>query len=208
MLKNFIYATLTILIIALALATSAHAESATVKLVFIKDPGWIGNSNSTRLTRDLIKYFKEEANIDLKISVARLSGFGNPEFLQDVQVLRDLSEQGRYSFHYDVVHYVLAPGTSPLGKPQIGGAAKVCTIANPYRNSGYSNGYIGSDAKLWYLRSLTAAAHEIGHQLGGTHLSNNSLMNTDVLHNLRDELLPISSKTKREINKCLASGPR
>lgn len=169
------------IVISFFLPSSLLGESlARIKLVYVQTDGGLTPAEFNLFVADLRHYL--QANISKSIRITQSTQQISPpkSLSSDSTILNRTAIQ--------LTHYVFGPTNT-----YVYGWANRCS-KSPHHNS-YSTAKLSR-----YYESLTAAAHEIAHQLGAKHRT--GLMDADALAYASDHIpLPIS-KTLTDIYQC------
>lgn len=175
-----------------------------IKLVFLAGDNWIGDYNSRILRRDLQDYLQDNVNASIKVrsvTVEDFIGSLTPEhdLSEIMDKLRAYSSMSHFNKTNDLVHFVL-PRYKQEGLYYTGGfATDTCSLRDPRANTSYSN---AGESQMRV--AMIAAAHEIGHQLGATHILSKTLMNFQVL-GFANGVVKVDKKSMSQIDHCLDS---
>ncbi len=169
-----------------------------IRLVYSQGVDSLEPAEFVQFSIDLRKYLQRE--ISPRIRIFRTTA--NLPDLTQLDVDRPLFDRlTTYStINYDLVHAVLPP-TSYNAKQYVQGwSYGVCT-RSPHTVS-YSTAMVYNANKYsLYYESLTAAAHEIVHQLGGQHRSG-GLMRSDILLDAHEGIPLPSRSTLADVRRC------
>jgi len=176
-----------------------HADSRIkINLVYVDGPGGLTYPEYYQLALDLRKYLQRE--IDPRIRVFRTTAkVDGPKLLQVDYHLFDKMEALAVP-KYSVNHYILPPTKVGVDPYIYGWSYQTCSYY-PYNNS-YSTAMTANRYGVGrYWESVTAAAHEIVHQLGGQHRSG-GLMRSDILLDAHEGIPLPSKSTLADVRRC------
>lgn len=184
-------------------ASSEASPIIKIKVVFVTGDNWVGVDNSRLITRQLRRYLDANISEDIRVFYGRISGLSAASPDSQLLLARQYSSQSELDKKYDVVHYVFPPYLMD-GVLYIGGMSYVCSIKCPGKNSSVSNAevYSSTTGADRLRHSMIAAAHEIGHALGASHLNSKTLMNYQVL-GFADGEVKVDKQSLKQINQCI-----
>lgn len=168
-----------------------HAASPVrIRIVYVPGQYALTTSEVAVFNKDLTRYLRTNISRNIRITYLTKSAPAPTSFEDDGDLFNTLARLNTRRFA--LTHYVYPP-TIENGQLWIFGWAFTCA-PYPYNNS-YSTAVIGL-----YYPSLTAAAHEIAHQLGAKHRS--GLMDTNALAFSKDAIPLPRASTLKDIYKC------
>lgn len=188
------------LILSLLFAVNAYAEEINVQVIHVRGFGGVSVSQG-RTVAESVRNFYEGNGIKLNITGFRSINNTSPSKFKSSSyqfgILEDFRRWRRsHPYNRRMVLFI----TPPAGGYLLGAAQTACSI--------YGTAYAAAEIKNMegkdrVVHSFTALAHEVGHLLGAEHDESPTLMNANALPLVRNEILPLSKVSLKQINGCL-----